>query len=366
MDNREIDDLRNNIAKNSIIKILTYSIIVIILVVIFIDVIFNDDIAEKIYTLNDSFYYFCVANKAIIMSIMFTVIFFVTTFLVVRNSNNYMLEMINSMDKILKEPEKDIKLSNGLVLLEGKLNKIRIDLIKNKNIAKEEEQKKNDLIMYMAHDLKTPLTSIIGYLTLLTQEKEISPKLQQKYMKIALNKSFRVEELINQFFEITRYNLQNMPITKNRIDLSVLLEQIIDECYPMLKERNLKYKTNIPEHLYFIGDGDKLARAFENLIKNAINYSYENSDIEINLESDVENIKITFKNRGDKIPTYKLDKIFEKFYRVDEARTTTTGGTGLGLAITKEIIELHGGNICVKNDYEFIEFCVVLYNNNIE
>lgn len=141
-----------------------------------------------------------------------------------------------------------------------------------------------------------------------------------------------------------------------------MLDQLLDECYPMLQERNLKYKVNKPEHLYFMGDGDKLARAFGNLIKNAINYSYENTEIEIDLTRNKENIEIIFKNKGDKIPKYKLDKIFEKFYRIDEARTTSTGGTGLGLAITKEIIELHDGSIYVKNDNDFIEFYIELRN----
>ena len=126
------------------------------------------------------------------------------------------------MDQIIKEPEKEVKLSNDLILLESKLNNIRVDLVSNQNKAKEALQKKNDLIMYMAHDLKTPLTSIIGYLTLLTDEKEIPENLQKKYMDIALKKSLRLEELTNQFFDITRYNLQSMPITKQNIDLVFL------------------------------------------------------------------------------------------------------------------------------------------------
>ena len=130
------------------------------------------------------------------------------------------------MDQIIKEPEKEVKLSNDLILLESKLNNIRVDLVSNQNKAKEALQKKNDLIMYMAHDLKTPLTSIIGYLTLLTDEKEIPENLQKKYMDIALKKSLRLEELTNQFFDITRYNLQSMPITKQNIDCRRILSNV--------------------------------------------------------------------------------------------------------------------------------------------
>lgn len=194
--------------------------------------------------------------------------------------------------------------------------------------AKETLQKKNDLIMYMAHDLKTPLTSIIGYLTLLTDEKEISENLQKKYMDIALKKSLRLEELTNQFFDITRYNLQSMPITKQNIDLVFLLEQLIEESYPMLQEKKLECILNKSKAIQFMGDGDKLARAFGNLLKNAINYSYLNTTIKIDIKEYEDKIEIVFKNKGDKIPEYKLEKIFDKFYRADESRTSSTGGAG--------------------------------------
>lgn len=246
-------------------------------------------------------------------------------------------------------------------IVENRINKIRIDLITNQNAAKDAVSKKNDLIMYMAHDLKTPLTSTIGYLTLLTQEKDISQNLRDKYLQIALDKAVRVEDLTNQFFEITKYDLHDMPINKSKIDLSLLLGQLLEEFYPMLQEKKLEYQVEKEENVTFLGDGDKLARAFGNLLKNAINYSYENSTIQISLKEYDDKIELIFRNEGDKIPQYKLDKIFDKFYRIDESRSTKTGGTGLGLAITKEIIELHGGNIYVKNDSKFIEFYVELY-----
>ena len=164
----------------------------------------------------------------------------------------------------------------------------------------------------------------------------------------------RVEELTNQFFDITRYDLHSMPINKKEINISYLLEQLVDECYPMLEKNDLKCNLDIPDKVMYLGDGDKLARAFDNLLKNAINYSYKGTTIEIKLEQIEDKIKITFKN--NRYTYNKLDKIFEKFYRGDDSRTSSTGGAGLGLAITKEIIELHGGTINVKNDDEYIEF----------
>ena len=360
MNNKEFRKLKNSLSRKCIMKILLYSIMSIIILEIFVDGIFNDILAENAAQFSGHLYYWFIGNKTIIMFLTYFIILITVTFIVIRNSNNNIIEITSAMDKILKNPEQDIKLSNDLIVLENRLNNIRADLIASKNKASEETQKKNDLIMYMAHDLKTPLTSVIGYLSLLTQEKEISKNMQEKYIKIALDKSIRLEELTNQFFEITRYNLQEIPINKSKIDLSFLMEQLIDEFYPMLQENRLNCIVNKPKHIYFLGDGDKLARAFGNLIKNAISYSYKNTDIEIEILQKEGKINIIFKNKGDKIPKYKLEKIFDKFYRADEARTSSTGGTGLGLAITKEIIELHGGTIKVKNDNEYIEFYIEL------
>lgn len=252
MNNKEFSKLKNSIAIKCILKIIIYTFCAIMILGLFVDVIYNDELANSMSDFNRKIYLWFVFNKQWIMLWVAFIICLCVSFIVIRNSANKMVEIINAMDKILKEPEKEIHLSNDLVILESRLNNIRVDLISSKNKAKEETAKKNDLIMYMAHDLKTPLTSVIGYLSLLTEEKEISKELQNKYMKIALDKSLRLEELTNQFFEITRYNLQEIPITKNKIDLSFLLDQLLDEFYPMLQPRGLKYEINKPEtHIYF-------------------------------------------------------------------------------------------------------------------
>lgn len=348
------------VALKAIIQIVVYTIIALIIFMILVDGVFNDLIAEKIYESDTMSYYIIVKNKQIIIASIYSVFVILVAFFVIRNASNHLITITMAMNQISKNPDKEVTLPPYLAVIENKLNNIRIELIKNRNEAKEEEAKKNDLIMYMAHDLKTPLTSIIGYLTLLTEEKQISKPLEEKYIKIALEKALRVEELTNQFFEITRYNLHDMPIQKEKNDLSFLLEQLVDECYPMLQERKLTCEVTKPDHVYYEGDGDKLARAFGNLIKNAIHYSYENTLIEIVLEEKEETIQVIFRNRGDKIPEYKLEKLFDKFYRIDEARASNEGGAGLGLAITKEIIQLHKGDISVKNEDDVIEFSITL------
>ena len=334
---------------------------IISMIVYFIVALFLENgLSIMIESLNYEVYYWIVNNRNIVVYLYIGIVMAIVIYRFMSKHVNATQEVYNALDLILKEDNETIKLPSEMNQFSDKINEIKYDYILTKKNEREAEQKKNDLIVYMAHDLKTPLTSIIGYLTLLKDEKQISKELQEKYIKIALDKALRVEDLTNQFFDITRYNLQKMPINKQEMNLVYLLKQVIDECYPMLEKRNLKCDLKSVDKVMYVGDGDKLARAFDNLLKNAINYSYENTTIEIQLEEKEGKISIVFRNKGDKIPQYKLDKLFEKFYRGDDARTSSTGGAGLGLAITKQIIELHQGKIYVKNDNEYIEFFIEL------
>ena len=339
---------------------LIVAVVISIIIYFILALFFENSLSDLVARLNYDLYSWIVYNRDIVLYAYIGIVLAVIIYKFISKYVNSINEVYNSLDLILKENNETIKLPSEVNEFTEKLNDIKNDYITSKNNAKEAEQKKNDLIMYMAHDLKTPLTSIIGYLTLLNDEKNISKELQEKYLKIALDKSLRVEELTNQFFDITRYNLHSMPINKTELNITYLLKQLIDECYPMLEKNNLKCVLNAPDKVNYLGDGDKLARAFGNLLKNAISYSYKDTVIEINVTEELDKLYITFRNKGAKIPDYKLEKIFEKFYRGDESRTSSTGGAGLGLAITKEIIELHSGKISVKNDDEYIEFDIIL------
>ncbi len=244
--------------------------------IIFIAGILNDILAEYTYDTFPEFYVWAVCNKDALILIGLAIIFSIIIYRFISKKVNELNKIYNAIDNVYDDDVTNIELPNSLWMFSDKLNKIKYEYMANKNKAKDAEQKKNDLIMYMAHDLKKPLTSVIGYL--LNDEKNISKDLQEKYLKIALNKSMRVEELTNQFFEITRYNLQDMPINKNKIDLSLLLDQLIDESYPMMQKRNLKFNVTKPNNLSFVGDGVKLARAiisYQNVVRN-YNVSFVN------------------------------------------------------------------------------------------
>ncbi|MCI9553597.1 MAG: HAMP domain-containing histidine kinase [Acutalibacter sp.] len=244
--------------------------------------------------------------------------------------------------------------------ISAQMSDIKSTLLQNERRLQEETTRKNDLIAYLAHDLKTPLTSVIGYLSLLDEAPDMPPEQRAKYTRITLDKAYRLEKMINEFFDITRYNLQQIIIQKESIDLYYMMVQLTDEMLPLLEKNGNTVHLQASETLTVPGDPDKLARVFQNVLKNAAAYSYSGTEIVIAAEERAGVVTIRFMNQGRTIPQEKLASLFEKFYRLDEARTTGTGGAGLGLAIAKEIITLHGGSISAESLDETVTFTITL------
>ena len=244
--------------------------------------------------------------------------------------------------------------------ISAQMTQIKSDMQRHEQTLKQEASRKNDLITYLAHDLKTPLTSVIGYLSLLDEAPDMPTEQAAKYIRITLDKALRLERLTNEFFEITRYNLQQIVLEKENIDLSFMLVQMADEFYPILKEHGNSVDLKIEDNLTVYGDSEKLARVFNNILKNAIAYSDAGTEIQIWTEEYDDGVIICFRDQGKTIPKQRLETIFEKFFRLDEARTTNTGGAGLGLAIAKEIVTLHGGTITADSADRLTTFTVSL------
>ena len=274
--------------------------------------------------------------------------------------SRYFNEINHGIDKLIEEDSNEILLSPELSATEKKINQIKHTLKQQRLEAEAAEQRKNDLVVYLAHDLKTPLTSVIGYLTLLWDEPQISEELRQKYLSISLEKAERLEELINEFFEITRFNLQNLTLSYEKVNLTRLLEQLTYEFKPIFAEKNLNYFLEIEPDTMIRCDINKMQRVLDNLLRNAVNYSFENTTIHILAVQNTDSMHIKFINQGPTIPQEKLERIFEQFYRLDTARSSKSGGAGLGLAIAKEIVELHHGRITAKSSDEIIEFHVMI------
>lgn len=299
-------------------------------------------------------------HMSLIFIIAITVIFFVIFRIYLNWFTKYFVEINSGMNSLIKENAEEISLSPELLPIERKMNTVKHTIEKQKREMLVAEQKKNDLIMYLAHDLKTPLASVIGYLNLLHDEGKITEELREKYLAVSLNKAEHLEELINEFFEIAKFNLSNITLQYSRINLTRLFEMLLYEFQPMFKEKNLNCNLNMEENTMLTCDANKIQRVFDNLLKNAVIYSFNETDIDIAVTRQSGTIIIKFLNHGDTIPKEKLERIFEQFYRLDVSRSTSNGGAGLGLAIAKQIIELHKGTITVKSENEKIEFLVTL------
>ena len=222
------------------------------------------------------------------------------------------------------------------------------------------EQRKNDVLLFLAHDLKTPLTSVVAYLSMLDSHPEMPAEERAKYTQISLEKANRLGDLLKEFFESIKLNLQDIELDKVDIDLTMMLEQIADELYGVLQEKMLTCKVEAEEEILIEGDPDKLARVFDNILRNAIAYCREKSVLLIQAAKEENQVRICFENEGDTIPEESLKRIFDKFYRADASRSSSTGGAGLGLAIAKEIVELHRGQIIADSSGGKTRFIVTL------
>lgn len=299
-------------------------------------------------------------NKTFYMVIGYLILFALFFYVALSKMTKYLDQIDHGIENIISESTEPIHLITELKPIEIRLNEIKATLKRQELEAIEGEKKKNDLVLFLAHDLKTPLTSIVAYLTMLEDHPDMPGEERMNYTHIALEKSIRLGELINEFFDITRYNLQNIELEPVEIDLTMMLEQLADELYGVLQEKKLSCEVDVEEDLQIYGDPDKLARVFDNILRNAIAYCYENTVIRIEARMKNDEIEIVFTNAGDKIPGDMLQTIFEKFYRVDGSRSTGTGGAGLGLAIAKQIAELHGGRIMARSDDNRTQFIVTL------
>ncbi len=320
------------------------------------------DISPNIYYRAKNLFYdaFYDGYYLLVLVIIMLVIFVVLLYQLVKKICFYITAISDSSDKLFDKNVEYITLPEELSELEKKLNYFKRESIKNEKLAIENEKKKDELIVYLAHDIKTPLTSMIGYLSLLDEIEDMPEEKRKRYISVALSKSYKLEELINELFDIARYNSEKIILEKEELNLNLMLEQIIDDFYPILKELNKEIHFHCGEKITLYADSDKLSRVFGNLIKNAIHYSKENSDININTFQRDKKIIIQVMNEGKKIPQEKLSRIFEQFYRLDSSRTSKTGGSGLGLAIAKDIIELHNGKITADSNEKETTFTVEL------
>lgn len=265
-----------------------------------------------------------------------------------------------AVGQVMAETGEPVSLPRELRPLEEDLRTLQHTLEAREAQAREAKQRRQDLVSFLAHDLKTPLTSVLGYLNLLHDEPALPEEQRRKYTDVALDKANRLEELVSEFFDITRMDLGAPGEGGEPIQLSLLLEQLADEFYPAFAEKGLTCRTDITPRLVVRGEADKLVRVFENVLRNAVSYSTPGGAVELEARARGREAEISIRNEGLEIPEQELTHIFQKFYRLDQARSTRTGGAGLGLAIAREIVERHGGAIRAESDGRRTAFHILL------
>ena len=294
---------------------------------------------------------------------LFTAIFY----LLQRRSFSYIQKLSDAMREIAEgnlntyvQVEDDNEFSD----MASNLNYMIKELNALMERERESERTKNELITNIAHDLRTPLTSIIGYLELISKSKNLTEETRINYTEVAYTKAKKLQKLIEDLFGFTKLNYGKIALNLSKVDLVKLLTQLMDEFYPSFSNNNLAYslKSNL-NSVIITADPNLLARLFENLIGNAIKYGADGKEINVKIAASASKVKVSVINYGKVIPEDEIGLIFEKFYRLEQSRSSKTGGTGLGLAIAKNIVELHGGTIEVKSDLEGTHFIVSLRVN---
>nr|WP_278980584.1 HAMP domain-containing sensor histidine kinase [Adlercreutzia equolifaciens] len=260
-------------------------------------------------------------------------------------SLRYFDELSGAVGRLLADKDAPIELPADLSIARNELAVIRSQSLADERAAHAAEQRKNELVAYLAHDIRTPLTSVLGYLDLLRETTDLPRETLRKYADIAYSKAERLESLINEFFEITRYNLSAIPIERETVGVRLFCQQVAEAFFPEAAARNIRITVDAAGAGQFFIDPDKLARALGNVLRNAVAYADANSVIAIAARQDARTTTITVANRGREISDAHLETIFEKFYREDGARSSKKGGAGLGLAIAREIVVAHHGDI---------------------
>ncbi len=215
--------------------------------------------------------------------------------------------------------------------------------------AQAAETRKDELVAYLAHDIKTPLTSIVGYLALLAEEPGLPESARSRYAGTALAKARDLDAMMDEFFEITRYNLASIPIEREHLDAAMLARQVADELYPAARARGVSIEVEAPDEVRAFIDPGKMARALGNVVRNAVSFAEPGSPVVLAVSAEGGACAFTVTDRGREISPAHLERVFERFYREDAARGGERGGAGLGLAIAREIVRAHGGTIGARS-----------------
>ena len=297
----------------------------------------------------------------VIATICFFIIYFLLFIKRIVKDMTYISDRIIDIADGKRDEKIIIERQDEIGEIAGRINEMTEQI--NQLITSERDalQSNKDLIACVAHDLRTPITSVKGYLDLALDTKHYDLEQRQKYVRIAQTKANRLEYLIHDLFNYTKLTSGEITLHRSKIDLVQLVEQMMEEFYPLFQEEELECTTkyNI-SYLEMNMDGELIARAVQNLLSNAIKYGKDGKHVYVELECLEQEVQIRVTNYGLVIPEESIKHLFDKFYRVERSRNVKTGGTGLGLNIAQEIVHLHGGRIQVTSGASGTCFTIAL------
>lgn len=300
----------------------------------------------------------------IILFILALVVFLLVFFALTHQVTGYITTILQGACKMADgdfSHRIDVRYQDEFSCIADSINRMADTVETMKKKEEEAEETKNELITNVAHDLRTPLTSIIGYIDIVNNMPDLTEAQRSEYLKITWEKARKLEKLINELFSFTKISYGGMPMHMEKIDLIKLLEQEVDELYPTFKDNELECVLETDtDSCMVMADGEQLVRVFDNLLGNAVKYGRYGKMIRVRTVTEQSQIRIQVVNYGSVIPAENLPFLFEKFYKVDTSRQPSSEGTGLGLAIAKSIVESHGGSISVKSSFDGTAFEVIL------
>ena len=300
----------------------------------------------------------------IILIILALVVFLLVFFALTHQVTGYITTILQGACKMADgdfSHRIDVRYQDEFSCIADSINRMADTVETMKKKEEEAEETKNELITNVAHDLRTPLTSIIGYIDIVNNMPDLTEAQRSEYLKITWEKARKLEKLINELFSFTKISYGGMPMHMEKIDLIKLLEQEVDELYPTFKDNELECVLETDtDSCMVMADGEQLVRVFDNLLGNAVKYGRYGKMIRVRTVTEQSQIRIQVVNYGSVIPAENLPFLFEKFYKVDTSRQPSSEGTGLGLAIAKSIVESHGGSISVKSSFDGTVFEVIL------
>ncbi|RDZ06451.1 sensor histidine kinase [Priestia megaterium] len=291
-------------------------------------------------------------------------VFFILFLLCTRPITRYIKQIEGGISRIVNKDwtySIPVKGKNELSFLARNINWMTEQMRQRFEKERKVEQAKNELITNLSHDLRTPLTSIIGYLTLVKDKQYKNSEELEQYIQTTYSISFKLKNLLDELFEYTKLSLPDVDMQFQKVDLGGLLYQLVGEYTPIFENRGLDVKVKIPDDAVFISiDIEKIIRVFDNLLSNAEKYSHESGEIGITLRTNEEQVITSISNNTDQIDSEELSHLFERFYRMDKARSSKIAGSGVGLSIAKRIVELHQGEIWAESEQNKITMYVTL------